>query len=241
MLSAGSIALTGCSRIPGRPGPGPEVVRPDEVLDFQTLYKTNCAACHGETGKGGASLPLANPVYLASIGEDHLRQITAQGVHGTLMPPFAKSSGGSLTDKQVAVIAHGIMQWSDSATLAGQTPPPYASTLTGDADHGQQAFVASCARCHGETGAGSSAEPKNEPKNTTGKSRPGSIVDPSYLALISDQYLRSTIIAGRPGEGMPDWRTSASQPLTDQQVTDIVTWLASKRTADPGQPYRTNP
>src|SRR6202012_5903577 len=100
MLSAGSIALTGCSRIPGRPGPGPEVVRPDEVLDFSTLYKTKCAACPGENGKGGASLPLANPVYLAVVGEDHLRQIAAHGVHGTLMPPFAKSSGGSLTDKQ---------------------------------------------------------------------------------------------------------------------------------------------
>jgi len=40
---------------------------------------------------------------------------------------------------------------------------------------------------------------------------------------------------------MPDWRSDAAQPLTDQQVTDIVTWLASKRIADPGQPYRTHP
>ena len=32
----------------------------------------------------------------------------------------------------------------------------------------------------------------------------GSLVDPSYLALVNDQTLRSTIIAGRPDWGMPD-------------------------------------
>jgi hypothetical protein len=69
----------------------------------------------------------------------------------------------------------------------------------------------------------------------------GSIVDGSYLALISDQALRSIVIAGRPDEGMPDWRTDAAQPLTDQQITDIVAWLSSKRIANPGQPYPTVP
>jgi hypothetical protein len=69
----------------------------------------------------------------------------------------------------------------------------------------------------------------------------GSIVDGSYLALISDQGLRSITIAGRPDEGMPDWRSDGAQPLTDQQITDIVAWLASKRTANPGQPYPTVP
>ena len=29
--------------------------------------------------------------------------------------------------------------------------------------------------------------------------------------------------------------------LTDQQITDIVAWLASKRTANPGQPYPVHP
>jgi cytochrome c oxidase cbb3-type subunit 3/ubiquinol-cytochrome c reductase cytochrome c subunit len=67
----------------------------------------------------------------------------------------------------------------------------------------------------------------------------GSIVDPTYLALVSDQYLRSIIIAGRPDQGMPDWRSDSNQSLTDAQITDIVSWLASKRTADPGQPYGT--
>src|SRR5271168_3308394 len=94
-----ALALTGCSRIPGRPGPGPEVVRPDEILDFATLYKANCAACHGGNGRNGAAIPLANSVYLAVAGEDNVRQIAAMGIPGKLMPAFAKSAGGMLDDQ----------------------------------------------------------------------------------------------------------------------------------------------
>jgi mono/diheme cytochrome c family protein len=233
-LAAVALALVGCSRIPGRPGPGPEVVRPDEVLDFPTLYKANCAACHGESGRNGAAISLANPVYLAVVGEENLREITANGVPGKLMPPFAKSAGGMLTDQQINALAHGMMQqWNKSDVFAGLSMPQYRATLQGDAARGQQAFGTFCARCHGVAGEGSGGDAKS--------GKVGSIVDGSYLALISDQGLRSITIAGRPDEGMPDWRSDGAQPLTDQQITDIVAWLASKRTAVPGQPYPTRP
>lgn len=230
------LALVGCSRIPGRPGPGPEVVRPDEVLDFATLYRRNCAACHGANGVNGAAIPLANPVYLAVVGEDKLRQITAKGVPGKLMPPFAKSAGGMLTDQQIEVLAHGmVQQWSKPEIFVGLSIPQYNATVTGDAARGQQVFGTFCARCHGVGGEGSAGDAKS------GAGKTGSIVDASYLALTSDQALRSITIAGRPDEGMPDWRSDAAQPLTDQQITDIVAWLASKRTVNPGQPYPRQP
>jgi mono/diheme cytochrome c family protein len=149
------------------------------------------------------------------------------------MPAFAKSSGGSLTDRQVAILSQGILkQWGSPNALAGATPPTYAATLPANADRGQQAYTAACARCHGANGEGNSGDPK------TSAGKLGSIVNPSYLALISDQDLRSIVIAGRPDEGMPDWRSDAAQPLSDQQVTDIIAWLASKRTAEPGQTYQ---
>jgi len=235
-LAAAVLALVGCSRVPGRPGPGPEVVRPDQVLDFATLYRANCAACHGENGRNGAAISLANPVYLAVVGEQNLREITGKGVPGKLMPPFAKSAGGMLTDQQIDVLAQGMMQeWSRPDLFAGQNIPPYRATVPGDAARGQQAFGTFCARCHGIAGEGSAGDAKS------GTGKVGSIVDGSYLALISDQALRSITIAGRPDENMPDWRTDAAQPLTDQQITDIVVWLSSKRIANPGQPYPTVP
>ncbi|MGA9668111.1 MAG: cytochrome c [Terracidiphilus sp.] len=238
VLAVACTALVGCDNAPGRPGPGPEVVRPEEVVNFPALYKQNCEACHGENGRDGAALSLSNPVYLALAGETHLHEVIANGVPGKLMPAFAKSAGGMLTDQQVTALAHGIaQQWGNPSVLAGQTPPPYLATLPASAEHGLQSYGVFCARCHGATGEGGPADGK--PNSTQGKI--GSIVDPSYLAIISDQNLRSITIAGRPDQAMPDWRGDAEHPMTDQEVTDILAWLASKRVANPGQPYPTHP
>ena len=234
-LGAG-LVLVGCEHIPGRPGPGPEVVRPDEVLSFSVLYKTNCAACHGESGQAGPAISLNNPVYLAVAGEDTLRAMTSKGVPGSLMPAFARSAGGMLTDHQINVLVHGMIeQWGRADISSAQGLPLYSATSTGDVGRGQEAFGVFCARCHGTGGEGSAGNPK------AGLARVGSIVDGSYLALISDQGLRSIVIAGRPDEGMPDWRSHGAQPMTGEEITDIVSWLASKRVANPGQPYAAKP
>jgi cytochrome c oxidase cbb3-type subunit 3/ubiquinol-cytochrome c reductase cytochrome c subunit len=179
---------------------------------------------------------LSNPVYLAVAGEDTLRTITAKGLSGSLMPAFAKSAGGTLTDQQINVLVQGMMQqWGRADISSTQGLPSYHAQSTGDAARGFEAFGAHCTRCHGAGGEGSAGDAKS------GAGRIGSIVNGSYLALISDQGLRSIVISGRPEEGMPDWRSDGAQPLMEQQITDIVAWLASKRVANPGQPYAAKP
>jgi mono/diheme cytochrome c family protein len=220
----------GCKGAPG--SPEPPAKRPSQLLQFGELYQQNCAACHGASGKNGAAISLANPVYLAIAGADNLQRITANGVPGTLMPAFAKSQGGMLTDQQISVLAQGMMTaWGSANALGGQNPPAYASTTAGEAAQGQKAFGTFCARCHGTDGSGS----------LHGHDHVGSLVDPAYLALISDQGLRSLILAGQPKQGMPDWRSDATgpdaRPMTEQEVNDVVAWLVSHRTATPGQPY----
>lgn len=232
-----TFATFGCNSAPGRPKAEPEVPRPEQVHAFATLYKQNCAACHGENGRQGAAISLANAQYLALAGEDTLLRITAKGVPGTLMPPFAKSAGGMLTDEQIHNLVDGMMhQWGKPEALAGQNAPAYAATTgAGDVQQGQQAFTTYCARCHGVDGTGLTGSAGVNASH-------GSIVDPSYLALVSDQSLRTTTIVGLPSQGMPDWRGDvASHPMTDKEVTDVVAWLASHRTEFPGQPYPTAP
>lgn len=228
-----SFATFGCNSAPGRPKAEPEVPRPDQVHNFAVLYKENCAACHGDNGKQGAAVSLANPEYLSLAGEATLVHITANGVPGTLMPPFAQSAGGMLTDQQVHDLVNGMLQqWGKPDALAGQTAPSYAATGTGDVQQGQQAFTTYCARCHGSDGTGLKG------KDASAHASRGSIVDPSYLALVSDQSLRTTTIIGLPEQGMPDWRGDApSHAMTDKDVTDIVAWLGSHRTQFPGQQY----
>jgi cytochrome c553 len=64
------------------------------------------------------------------------------------------------------------------------------------------------------------------------------ITSPDYLALVNDQALRSIIVAGRPDIGQPDWRNDKpGTPLSEQDVSDLVRYLASLRTSTPGQPY----
>jgi hypothetical protein len=71
-----------------------------------------------------------------------------------------------------------------------------------------------------------------------GGGKASSIVDGSYLALVSDQQLRTIVITGRPDLGAPDWRNDVEgKPMSEQEITDVVAWLASKRAAIPGQPY----
>ena len=218
LLLFASLAVVGCGPLPGRPKPGPEVPRPDQVVDFTTLYNENCSACHGAKGLNGPSYPLANPEYQALVDEQQLHQIVANGEPGTLMPAFAISAGGSLTDQQVGVLVKGMRAaWYKPEVLAGLNAPPYQAAKPGDAGHGQQVYTAYCASCHGTPGP-------------TGKSKAGSITQPAFLALVSDQVLRTVIIAGRPDIGQPDWRNDQpGHPMRDQEVSDVVAWLASQR------------
>lgn len=225
-----AVAATSCNSAPGKPGPEPEVVRPEQVLDFATLYRQNCVGCHGENGRNGAAIPLANPVYLAAAGVSNIQRIIGDGVTNTAMPPFSRAKGGMLTDRQIAALATGMEQnWGNLSALAGQTPPPYASGAPGNPAQGQKAFATFCAHCHGTDATGGKA-----PNGT----HLGSLVDPSYLALISDQGLRSLILAGQTNQGPHDWRSyQTDHPMADQQITDVVAWLTSHRSATPGQPY----
>jgi cytochrome c oxidase cbb3-type subunit III len=209
--------LWGCGSPHGKPRKGSETPAPDEVVKFGTLYAENCSACHGAEGRGGAALGLADPVYLSIVDEATMRKVIANGVRGTSMPAFAQSAGGMLTDKQIDVISSGIrLNWSQQEILASANPPPYAPKSMGDVQRGKVAYETFCESCHGPEGEGG-------PKGSA-------ITNKSFLALVSDQGLRTIVIVGRPELGAPDWRENVpGKPMSNQEVTDVVAWLASRR------------
>ena len=217
-------SLAGCDW-PGRPKPDPEVPRPETVLSFDRLYGENCAGCHGANGQNGPATNLANPLYQSLIDDAALRDVVANGEKGTLMPGFSSQSGGSLTDAQIdALVREMRARWRKPDAFAGAPPPPYKAAHPGDANKGAAVYAAACARCHGA----SAQQP--------GKA--GTILDGSFLALINEQTVRTTIIAGRPDIGEPDWRGHIEgRPMTDDEITDVTAWLRSQQPASPGQPY----
>ena len=224
VAAVAALALVACDALPGKPRYADRELLPTEVMAFGALYDKNCAGCHGADGRLGASRPLNDPVYLALVPRERVRDVIARGVPGTAQPALASSAGGTLTDAQVDALARGLSDaWGRPDALKGVEPPPYAGTGSGSAELGRAVFGTACASCHGADGRGT-------PKG-------GSVVDASYLALVSDQYLRTTVIAGRTDLGMPDWREYVKgQPLTPAQIDDVVAWLASERRPVPGRP-----
>jgi mono/diheme cytochrome c family protein len=169
-------------------------------------------------------MQLSDPVYLAIVDDDTLRSTISKGRPGTAMSAFAQKEGGMLTDQQVNAILHGIRgRWSKPNALAGVTAPPYAATAPGNAQQGEAVYTTYCASCHGNGGKGG-------PKA-------GSVTDPTYLSLISDQGLRTIVITGRPDFDAPDWRGNVpGKAMTDQEISDVVAWLVSQRPASALQP-----
>jgi len=192
-------------------------------LDFDTLYRANCSGCHGLNGNGGAAIALRDPVYLAIADGSIVRNVASRGVHGTPMPPFALNMGGTLTDQQIDVIVRGVRAWA-RRDQRDADPPPYSASSPGDPKRGAEVYATFCSGCHGPDGKGAKGG--------------SSIVNGSFLALVSDQYLRTTVIVGRRELGAPDWRADVQgRPMSAEEVADVVAWLASQRPQYPGQPY----
>jgi cytochrome c oxidase cbb3-type subunit 3 len=215
------LAITSSCGVPGSRSVDSPVIPPGQLSDFPLLYSQNCAGCHGTNGQGGLSVALGDPVYLAVANDATLRRVASEGRPGTAMTAFAQANGGMLTDAQINIIVNGIRsRWGKPGILGDAKPPAYETQAPGDPKHGQMVFNASCSGCHGVNGSGGPA---------------GSLVDGSFLALVSNQSLRTTVIAGLPALGMPDWRHHVPKPLTDEDVTDVVAWLAAHRPASAGQ------
>jgi cytochrome c oxidase cbb3-type subunit 3 len=212
-MVAVTYVVSGCSRTLEGPPTGEHDVR----TEFALLYGQNCAGCHGADGTGGAARGLVDPIFLRIADEATVRDVVARGRPRTAMPAFAKTSGGALADDQIGAIVRGLRSRGGNSARADETdPPPYALSASGDRVRGADAFATFCSKCHGDDGRGG----------------PGasSIVDPAYLSLVSDQSLRTTVIAGRPDLGAPDWRGNVpGRPMSAQEVSDVVAWLAARR------------
>jgi cytochrome c oxidase cbb3-type subunit 3 len=209
------VVTLGCDRLPGRPDPDQRPILPSQVRTFSELYGQNCAGCHGADGRLGAARPLSDPLYLALVDDSTLRQIIGFGVPRTAMPGFSQKGGGFLTDEQVDVLIREMRwRWGRPEQFKDVALPPYRGA-GGDPARGREAYGVYCASCHGPEGRGT-------PKG-------GSVVDRAYVSLVSDQALRSAVIAGRPDLGMPDFRKDAERPMSAQEIADVVAWLAAHR------------
>jgi len=125
-----------------------------------------------------------------------------------------------MTDEQIDILVKGIYSWKKADAAPGA---PLYSSPPGNAATGAQTYTAYLEALK------KIADP--------GLFKDGFLTNAAFLGLSSDQYLRTLIVAGRPELGIPDYQNAiAGQPLTDQQISDIVAWLISQRKNEFGHP-----
>jgi cytochrome c oxidase cbb3-type subunit 3 len=77
-------------------------------------------------------------------------------------------------------------------------------------EEGGRLYRLYCNTCHGRQGEGVSGPPLNEKQ---------------FLTDTNDQTIFSLVSSGVPGTEMPAWNQSLGGPLTDQQVSQLVTFI----------------
>ena len=111
----------------------------------------------------------------------------------------------------------------EPAPASALAPVPHAAPhdASADADVGRLAgkplYLALCAPCHGADAKGYAAD------------HAPSLVSSTFLESASDDFLRQSIIAGRPGTSMAAYGKASGGPLDDAGVDRLVAFLARAR------------
>jgi cytochrome c oxidase cbb3-type subunit 3 len=256
--------LSGCDP-PGKPNPDDRPVPPKDVLNFEDLFKRNCAGCHGADGDYGPAPPLRDSLFRAGVPERELEQVISAGRPGTPMPAFALANGGTLTPQQIQVLVRtikGVPAATPTHVAASELSAEPARDVAEVAPHWgppEPMPKAAPSYLHSESKSTRTSAEFEQVRKTVyaracagchgedgrGGTGAGAINDPSFLALISDQALRRLIITGRPDLAMPDYagadgRDPDFRPLTSKDVDDLVDLLGHWRTSNKvdGQPAR---
>lgn len=170
-------------------------------------YAVYCGACHGPNGEGyNAGLvgtAIGYPGFLKVASDDYILQTTKLGRMGTPMQPFVGAKGlANLSEQDIKDIIVHLRYLGKN-----YVPPRVTVVRAGNAVLGEKLFGVNCAPCHQVGGFGKVGFAP-------------SIRNRDFLALASDEFLKTILKKGRPGTAM-----MARPDLNAQQVLDIISYL----------------
>lgn len=186
---------------------------PVEVREGRALYLKYCALCHGKNAEGYAAdhaNALGNQAFLEIASPAFLRAAILEGRPGTPMSAWGKEHGGPLGPVEVDRLVAYLRSLAKKPLRAIDP----AQRVGGDPIVGGVTYQRSCRICHGGSGEGTT--------------RATSLTNPAFLRTVGDEYLRKTIVEGRPGTSMPPF--SALQPPA---VADVIAYLRVLGTPPP--------
>ncbi len=207
LLVAGGLAA--CEGDSSRTGGGAAgVAKAGNPDRGEQIYRANCFTCHGVDPAHDGPL---GPSIQGSSRELVVMRLTKGGRHypagytpkrkTTVMPPQAH-----LLPDVDHLLAYINM---DHAAAAAAAEPAAAEPTDPVVERGRAAFAPTCGACHQPDGSG----------------RPGlapSVTDQDFLALASDDFIKTTIKLGRPGTNMISFAF-----FPDEKIDEIVAYLRS--------------
>ena len=186
----------------------------EENAQGARLYALHCAACHGESGRGGVGVPLALPDFLNSVSNDYIERSIRTGRPGRAMPAFTDLGEGQVED----IVLH-IRGWS------WVSPPEYSKEpVMGDRQRGKNLYAKHCGYCHGQNGEGgkgvgvSFSRPRSAPIIAPALNNIG------FLASASDMMIKETLMKGRSNTPM---RSFLKKGLSEKDIDDVVSYIRS--------------
>ncbi|WP_095084122.1 cytochrome-c oxidase, cbb3-type subunit III [Mesorhizobium sophorae] len=178
-----------------------------------TLFKDNCAACHGARGTGGKGFPdLTAAAWLWGGNPETIVETLRVGINSAhdetrVSQMLAFGRDGILSLAQINDVRAYVQ------SLGGSTEPTVASPEA--VSRGKEVFVANCVACHGEDAKG---------KQDVGAP---DLTDANWIYGGDSQSIHTSIYSGHQGQ-MPSWEQRLS--TTQRKILALyVLSLSEKR------------
>ena len=206
---SGSPALP--SATPSARASAPAASPSSPVAEGARVYERYCQLCHAKdaTGYAADNAPsLVSKTFLESASDQLIAAGIRMGRPGTAMAAYGKVRGGPLEEREIdALVAFLRTKGPANHALPAATP-------NGDLTRGADIYEKNCVTCHGKVGV---------------RGNSVTLHNPELLAAASPAFLHYAIVNGRPPTPMPAFRGK----LSEQEITDVVSWLWSFRPAQP--------
>lgn len=193
------------------------------------FFAQGCLGCHKVSGVGGDDGPDLTQAGRKDPGQLDFTHVTGDRTVANwharhlLAPskvvPDSQMPTMDLSEEQIELLTLYTM-----SLRRGDYPGTYwpkdrvRSEQLGErefAADGATLYAAFCSACHGRLGQG---------MRYAGMTPFPAVAHPDFLALASDEFIRQTIVQGRPGRRMPAWGVAAAG-LRAEEITRVISHL----------------
>ena len=164
-----------------------------------------CASCHGSEAEGNIGPSLNSPEFQMLASDRLIYDTIVLGREGTAMGRWPH-----LSADDVGWLLAYIRSTGEPKTEQLFEP----GEILGSESKGRETFEGTCASCHGSAGVGHIAP---------------AIGNKSFLAAVSDHFIKETAAVGRSGTGMQGnlKGQGGTASLPERQINDVVAYLRS--------------